>query len=76
MAKIIIEIERVQGPMFDASGISMPIEAKISVKGNKDRHDLIPTAIAHKLAACYSESLSLGISSAFKSIIIEAAKGE
>lgn len=73
MAKIIIEIERDQGPMFDASGISMSMKAKISVKGSKDRHDLIPTAIAHKLAACYAETIKSGVSSALKVVLEETA---
>ncbi|EGR3062779.1 hypothetical protein ABVY18_004147 [Vibrio parahaemolyticus] len=76
MAKIIIEIEKVEGPTFEQKGISMPIMAKISVKGKETKDDAVPLAVAHKLAQCYSESIALGISSAFKAVIIETIKDE
>ncbi len=74
MAKIIIEIESNQLPEVTVLGIGMPFKATVSVTGNKnDKHDIIPVLVANKLAACYSESLNVGLQSALKSVIEETA---
>ncbi|WP_259556304.1 hypothetical protein [Vibrio harveyi] len=74
MAQIIITIEQNAGIVFSETGFAIPLHTTIEVEGCiGDNSDVIPLAIADKVANVYAQTLKQGVDAAMQQVMKDFA---